>query len=78
MEAHEGQLNRCVELGNQLSNNEHFAASEILMNVAKLQDLWSTAFDEWNGRKDLLQKGLQLQVCLCEILVQFKIHRHFV
>jgi hypothetical protein len=69
MDAHRGQSNRCVELGNQLINNEHFAASEILKNVTKLQDLWSSVEEEWNGRKELLEQGLQLQVCCEQIRV---------
>ena len=64
MDAHHGQSNRCVELGKQLINNEHFAASEIRKNITKLQDLWSGVEEEWSGRKDELEQGLELQVCL--------------
>ena len=68
MDAHQGQSNRCVELGNQLINNEHFAASEILKNVTKLHDLWSSVEEEWSGRKELLEQGLKLQVCSEKLL----------
>lgn len=64
MDAHQGQSSRCVELGNQLINNEHFAASEIQKNVSKLENLWSSVEEEWNRRKQLLEQGLGLQVCL--------------
>ena len=63
IDAHKGQLNRGVELGNQLVNNEHFAAEQILKNVTKLQDLWSSVEEEWARRKELLEQGFQLQVC---------------
>ena len=77
MDAHRGQSNRCVELGNQLINNEHFAASEILKNVTKLQDLWSSVEEEWNGRKELLEQGLQLQVCCEQIRVLARREKKF-
>ena len=72
MDAHQGQSTRCVELGNQLINNEHFAASEIQKNVTKLQNVWSSVEEEWNRRKKLLEQGLQLQVyfkCTCMFLI---------
>ena len=62
MDAHRGQLNRCMDLGNQLITNEHFGASEILKNITKLEDLWTSVEDEWLRRKDLLEQELQRQV----------------
>ena len=70
MDAHQGQSNRCVELGNQLIHNEHFAASEIRKNVTKLEDLWSCVEQEWSGKKELLEQGLELQVCTEKYFVE--------
>ena len=62
VEAHQSQFERCVEFGNQLVSNDHFATTEILGNIDELQKMWSNIEQEWDDRKTALTECLKIQV----------------
>lgn len=62
VEAHHDQMNRCVEFGDQLVDNEHFAAKEIQNNVAELQELWLNVEKVCSQRKEQITQCYELQV----------------
>ena len=57
-----------MEFGNKLAHSGHFAATEILNDVAELQELWSDVEQEWSRRKQLVTQCYELQVNVRRIL----------